>query len=111
LLPFQNKTDKFESITEEITSGALQFTNAEDMPKESKEHAVDSIILKEIEEMQNASSDPSSVWVKPKDLYGLVDTHSDVTIRKRLAKLKEQGKLLHENNKYQLKEKNLESFI
>jgi hypothetical protein len=98
------------SFVDDTTSGALKFINAEDMPKEAKEHAADSIILKEIEEMQNASSDPSSVWVKPKDLYALVDTHSDVTIRKRLAKLKEQGKLLHENKKYQLKEKNLESY-
>tara|TARA_R110002074_G_scaffold385216_1_gene566225 strand:- start:25 stop:1947 length:1923 start_codon:yes stop_codon:yes gene_type:complete len=109
-LPFQNIEDKFESIAEEITSGALKFINAEDMPKETKEHAADSIILNEIEKMQNDSSDPSSVWVQPKDLYGLVDTHSDVTIRKRLGELKAQGKLLHENNKYQLKEKNLEGY-
>jgi 5S rRNA maturation endonuclease (ribonuclease M5) len=98
------------SFIDDTTSGALKFINAEDMPKEAKEHAADSIILKEIEKMQNASSDPSSVWVQAKDLYGLVDAHSDVTIRKRLGELKEQGKLLHENKKYQLKEKNLEGY-
>ena len=98
------------SFVDDTTSGALKFINAEDMPKESKEHAADSIILKEIEKMQDASSDPSSVWVQAKDLYGLVEPHSAGTIRKRLSELKAQGKLLHENNKYQLKDKNLEGY-
>ena len=60
--------------------------------------------------MQDANSDPSSVWVQAKDLYGLVEPHSAGTIRKRLMELKAQGKLLHENKKYQLKEKNLEGY-
>nr|BAR33134.1 putative uncharacterized protein [uncultured Mediterranean phage uvMED] len=98
------------SFVDDTTSGALKFINAEDMPKEVKAHAADSKILEEIGKMQNASSDPSSVWVQAKDLYGLVDEHSDGTIRKRLMELKAQDKLLHENKKYQLKEKNLESY-
>jgi GxxExxY protein len=76
----------------------------------TKGHTADSEILKEIENLQNKDSEPQNVWIQAKDLYGLISDCSDVTIRKRLAKLKEMGKLIHKDKGYQLKEKNLECY-
>nr|BAR33146.1 hypothetical protein [uncultured Mediterranean phage uvMED] len=76
----------------------------------TKGHSVDSEILKEIEKLQYAGYEPHNVYIQAKDLYGLISDYSDVTIRKRLSKLKEMGKLIHKDKGYQLKEKNLEEY-
>ena len=60
--------------------------------------------------MQYAGYEPHNVYIQAKDLYGLISDYSDVTIRKRLSKLKEMGKLIHKDKGYQLKEKNLEEY-
>lgn len=105
-LPFQNIEDKFESIAEEITSGALKFINAEDMPKPAKINSTDKQMIEAVAKAQMSTSDPDNTWFKHSEVVKLVSGQlPEGTAKTVIKKLKQEGTLRFDATKgYQLKE-------